>query len=118
MTPILRPTNHEERLYNRVHKTTRCSIERSFGCLKSRWRILDHTGGTLCYSPAKSAKIIVACCILHNICRRNGTEIIEDTNSIAPSLLDIQQDELNSSTTGNDTRSRLIRFISSNQNNS
>ena len=33
---------------------TRSLIERSFGTLKSRWRILDHIGGTLCYTPTIS----------------------------------------------------------------
>ena len=43
--------------------------------MKSSWRILDHTGGTLCYSPSKVAIMTNACCVLHNICRRSGTPL-------------------------------------------
>ena len=50
-------------------------IERLFGILKSRWCISDHPGGTPCYSPSQVAKITIACCVLHNICRRSGTPL-------------------------------------------
>ena len=43
-------------------------IERSFGILKMRWRILI---GKFAMGLKKSAKLL--CCVLHNICRRNGT---------------------------------------------
>ena len=75
ITPVSRPTTRGENKVNRAHKKTRSLIERLFGILKRRWRILDHTGGTLCYSPSKVAKITIACCVLHNICRRGGTPL-------------------------------------------
>lgn len=37
-----------------------------------RWRILDKSGGYLCYRPEKVAKIALSCCILHNLCRRRN----------------------------------------------
>jgi len=77
MTPYPNPNTASERKFNLLHRKTRCVIEQSFGVLKSRWRILDHTGGSLCYSPAKVAKIIITCCMLHNICRRNGTPLVD-----------------------------------------
>lgn len=49
-------------------------ISRAFGVLKMRWRIIDHTGGMLCYTPEKASKIIMACFILHNICRRKNIQ--------------------------------------------
>ena len=58
--------------YNLAHQKTRSIIEKAFGILRSRWRILDHTGGRLCYAHQKVSKIAMTCCVLHNICRRNG----------------------------------------------
>ena len=48
MTPIAQPATSLERYFNEVHRKTRCLIEKTFGVLKSRWRILDHTGGSMC----------------------------------------------------------------------
>ena len=63
MTPFGTPIC--EKKFNLLHQKTRRVIEQAFGVLKSRWRILDHTGGSLCYSPAKVSKIatvlLVAC---------------------------------------------------------
>ena len=70
-----RPITERENKFNRAHKKKRSLIERSLGILKSRWRILDHTGGTLSCSPSKVGKITIACCILPNICRRSGTPL-------------------------------------------
>ena len=51
MTPLSNPVSFPEQKYNIAHQKTRSIIERAFGILKSRWRILDHTGGWLCYAP-------------------------------------------------------------------
>ena len=67
----------EERRYNNLLRRTRNLIEIAFGVLKSWWRILDHSGGGLCcYKPKKVCKISVTCCVLHNICRRNWTSVL------------------------------------------
>ena len=66
-------------------------MEQAFGVLKSRWRILDHTGGSLCYSPVKVAKITLACCVLHNICPRHGTPIL-GTQTL-PSPLNVEDED-------------------------
>ena len=76
LTPIANPRCAEESKYNNLHRKTQNFIERAFAVLKSRWRISDHTGGSLCYTPEKVRKITVNCCVLHNICRRNGTPIL------------------------------------------
>ena len=57
-----------------MHRKTRCVIERSFGVLKMRWKIFDRK---VCYGPEKVCKIASTCCVLHNICRRNGTLLPE-----------------------------------------
>ena len=50
MTPFLSPVTSSERRYNRAFLKTR-KIECKFGIWKSRWRSMDKTGGSLCYSP-------------------------------------------------------------------
>ena len=56
------PTNARE-LFNLRHSSLRVIVERAFGALKNRFRILDnkpfHTYKT-------QVKLVLACCILHN----------------------------------------------------
>ena len=68
MTPVGRPTTAGEHAYNNGHVKTRVVIEQTFGVLKSRFRCLHESGGTLQYGPIKSAHIAVACMLLHNNC--------------------------------------------------
>ncbi|TXG53527.1 hypothetical protein EZV62_018783 [Acer yangbiense] len=77
------PVNHEE-YFNMKHSSARNVIERCFGLLKLRWAILRSPS----FYPLKThCKIIVACCLLHNLIRREISidpmehelsEIIED----------------------------------------
>ena len=64
-------------------------ICRSFGVLKQRWRILDHSGGRLCNQPEKAAQITLACFILHNFCRRKGVpdKSYQDAATMVPQRL-------------------------------
>jgi hypothetical protein len=75
LTPVNNPTTNAEERYNAAHIRTRNVIERAFGVLKSRFRSLDTSGGTLMYSPRKACDITVACVILHNICISNRIPI-------------------------------------------
>ncbi|KAK3183400.1 hypothetical protein Dsin_030686 [Dipteronia sinensis] len=77
------PINHEE-YFNMKHSSARNVIERCFGLLKLRWAILRSPSF---YPLKKHCKIIVACCLLHNLIRREMSvdpighelsEIIED----------------------------------------
>ena len=70
LTPYLNPTTQAERLYNRLHKKARCTIERTFGVLKSRFHCISKFGGALMYSPDRCCNIVVSTAILHNICNR------------------------------------------------
>ncbi|KPJ12585.1 Putative nuclease HARBI1 [Papilio machaon] len=64
MTPILDDATAQK--YTAVHGKARVSIENTFGRLKNRWRCLCKDR-TLHYAPEKCAKIITACCVLHNL---------------------------------------------------
>lgn len=74
MTPLNRPVTNAEMRYQAAHTKTRCTIERAFGLLKSRFRCLDDSGGILSYTPQKVCRITVACCVLHNLCLNAGIE--------------------------------------------
>ncbi|XP_063956755.1 putative nuclease HARBI1 [Lytechinus pictus] len=68
LTPIPRPANPAEVRFNRSLTKTRVCVERAFGLLKSRFRCLDDSGGILCYPIERTCKIIMTCCVLHNVC--------------------------------------------------
>ena len=60
------PTTHDE-FFNMKHSTSRNVIERCFGLLKLCWDILRSPCFYLVKTPCK---IILACCLLHNLIRR------------------------------------------------
>ncbi|XP_056011501.1 putative nuclease HARBI1 [Ostrea edulis] len=74
LTPFAQPSNQQEQrsyyylllLYNRAHCSTRNTVERAFGVLKSRFRCMHKTGGTLQFGSEKCIKIIECCFRLHN----------------------------------------------------
>jgi len=60
------PSNHEE-YFNMKHASARNVIERCFGLIKARWGILRSPS----FYPIKiQCRIITACCLLHNLIRR------------------------------------------------
>ncbi|KAJ1192329.1 hypothetical protein NDU88_001640 [Pleurodeles waltl] len=77
MTPFGNPSTAAERAYNDAHGRTRSIVERTFGILKSRFRCLDITGGSLLYSPEMVDRIILTCAILHNICIKINIPLLE-----------------------------------------
>ncbi|RVE43608.1 hypothetical protein evm_011728 [Chilo suppressalis] len=81
MTPIDNAveTSPEGR-YNAIQKRARSTIERTFGILKGRWRCLL-AARELHYCPETAGKIILACCVLHNICIRAGIDVPELTEN-------------------------------------
>lgn len=66
LTPFLDPRTPQEQRYNSAHCTTRNTVERAFGVLKSRFRCIHKTGGSLQFAPEKCIKIIECCLRLHN----------------------------------------------------
>jgi hypothetical protein len=55
--------------FNHAHSSLRNVIERAFGVLKMKWRILL---GIPSYAPKTQTQIICACMALHNFIRING----------------------------------------------
>ena len=63
--------------FNRAHKTTRCTIERSFGIVKKRFHVLH---SEIRMSPTKVSWVIVACCVLHNLAIDLNMPLYDDWN--------------------------------------
>lgn len=78
LTPLLHPRTHQEISYNSRHTKTRVTVERCFGILKSRFRCLHKSGGSLQYVPEKCAKITAACLYLHNLCVKQRLPLPEE----------------------------------------
>lgn len=76
MTPY-RDNGHltlHEKHYKRLLSANRVTIERSFGLLKGRFKRLQY----LVTADVETAlKIVVACCVFHNICILNSDSIEE-----------------------------------------
>jgi hypothetical protein len=58
-------------MFNHLHSSLRNVIERSFGVLKMKWRILQHLPS---YPMEKQIKIIIACMALHNFIRDSALD--------------------------------------------
>lgn len=80
MTPLRHPRGHAELEYNKAHRKTRNLIERTIALLKMRFLCLARPGGELLYAPEKVAKIILACCVLHNICKGYHVQLEEEAD--------------------------------------
>lgn len=77
MTPIINavPGSAEDN-YTKVHCRARNTIERCIGVLKACWRcLLAHR--VLHYDHNFVAKIINACCVLHNIANKQRVPVVE-----------------------------------------
>lgn len=65
LTPVKNPTSPSELKYNEAHRKTRHRIDMTFNLLKKRFSCLL---STLRVSLDKIISIILAVCVLHNIC--------------------------------------------------
>ncbi|WAR31749.1 HARB1-like protein [Mya arenaria] len=66
--------NTQFKLFYSAHKTTRSRVERGIGQLKRRWGILN---GEIGLKPEKACKVIIACAVLHNICKRRNIPLFD-----------------------------------------
>jgi hypothetical protein len=80
-----KPQNQRE-LFNLRHSSLRVTVERAFGALKNRFRILDNKP----FHPYKTqVKMVLACCILHNWILRHGhDEHVPDEETWVPNTND------------------------------
>uniref|UniRef100_A0A2H1WPM8 SFRICE_013477 n=1 Tax=Spodoptera frugiperda TaxID=7108 RepID=A0A2H1WPM8_SPOFR len=75
MTPIPKITKKSpvspEKYYTNVHAQAHSAVTDTIKQLKSRWKCLQANCNKQ-FDPPTVAMMIVACCILHNICNRRG----------------------------------------------
>ncbi|KAB0795339.1 hypothetical protein PPYR_06811 [Photinus pyralis] len=83
LTPILNPENPGQQQYNERVCSVRSIIERCNGVLKNRFRCLLRYR-TLHYHPTTAAKIVNACCVLHNLCIVRNTPEPDDPHIEEP----------------------------------
>lgn len=69
------PSNASQIDFNVALRKARSTVERTFGRLKERWRLLR---SALEFETEMNPLIVVCCCVLHNVCEMNSLEIIED----------------------------------------
>ncbi|XP_069075240.1 putative nuclease HARBI1 [Pleurodeles waltl] len=100
MTPSAKPNTAEKRAYNEGHHQTPNVVERTFGILKSRFRYLDLTGGSLLYAPPILCKIILTCAILHNICVQMNVPL-DNQFAVPPEEEEDSADDLEGGTSQN-----------------
>lgn len=81
LTPLNNPETEAERRYNSAHIKTRNTIERTFGVLKRRFPCLSLG---LRVSVDKAAAIIIATCVLHNICINMLDNLVAEDEVDAP----------------------------------
>ncbi|KPP79692.1 putative nuclease HARBI1 [Scleropages formosus] len=74
MTPLQYPETPADFRYNMAHAATHEIVDRTFRAIQTRFRCLDGSKGYLQYSPEKCARIILACCVLHNVSLQSGLD--------------------------------------------
>ena len=89
----------------------RVCIERAFGFLKGRWRILLKR---IDISPDRASKIFTVCCVLHNILQSQG-EGYEDIDFQVES--EENEDRMLAKADGEDLRAALARHVNKELNN-
>lgn len=87
--------------YNTKHAKTRVIIERAFGMLLGRFRKLKYV---YAYNTEFVPFIILACCILHNICINNE----EEEMVIDPAHINMHQIDFGADLEGNIKRDSLL----------
>ena len=89
--PRTRRYSNNRDLYNHRHAQLRNCVEKAFGILKKRFKILR----TAIPFPFKVQKrIVMACCIIHNFIRRNQGNDKYFNMSLAPMPPDHDEDDI------------------------
>lgn len=83
----------EEVNFNTTLSQARSAVERAFGLLKTRWRCLYKK---LEQNLENIPMVIIACCVLHNICQDRNYEVLDDEDrAFLEAVIAEEQDERN-----------------------
>eukprot|EP00794_Sanderia_malayensis_P020755 gene20755-22781_t len=67
--PYRKSMPEHQNAFNLALSQARVSIERAFGVLKERWRVLL---GKVCLEPSLTVDLVIACIVFHNICQERN----------------------------------------------
>ncbi len=81
--------NRSQRRFNKTLSSARSTVERAFGILKARWRILLKRLDNLFENIPE---VILSCCILHNFCQEASEEF--DDEEILHRIISIDREYL------------------------
>jgi hypothetical protein len=85
----------KEEIFNYTHSSLRNVVERAFGVMKMKWRMLRDVPP---YSTVKQSMIICSCMALHNFMRTSGVhdrhfeQLNRDANYVPPEAFEFQPD--------------------------
>ena len=112
MVPFLEAETSAQERYNSCHKKSRCVIERSFGCLKSRFRCLcKDSNGAIMFEPDVACAIIISCMVIHNYCIDRNFPMTVD-GSIIDNMRDSSSDKQLPTSTTSDKKLTEAGFLS------
>jgi hypothetical protein len=79
------PVQNEKELFNLRHSSLKVTVERAFGSLKRRFKILDDA---VPFFPFPTqVEVVVAACIIHNwVIEDGGNDLIISENDDLPSI--------------------------------
>ena len=80
--------SQEEKKFNKALSSARVTVEQAFGLLKARWRCLLKR---LDNEIENISNIIIACCVLHNICAMRGDSYIDNDEVLQQVLAEERQ---------------------------
>lgn len=84
MTPIPKITKKSpvspEKYYSNIHAQAHGAVLETIKQLKTRWKCLQANSNKQ-FDPPTVAMMIVACCVLHNMCNRRGLPIVPMTQT-------------------------------------
>jgi hypothetical protein len=118
LTPIVdaAPGSAED-FYTKRHCAARNRVERTIGLLKARWRCLLKDR-VLHYKPEMVAKMVNACCVLHNKCNRSrlpspdmGSEQVYDEPHLDASTQPPHLSQPEELRRGQDARERIVQSL-------
>lgn len=69
-----------EKYYMNIHSQTHLVVLETIKQLKSRWKCLQATCNKQ-FDPQTVAMMVIACCVLHNICNSHGLPIVQMTQT-------------------------------------
>ncbi|XP_072268052.1 putative nuclease HARBI1 isoform X2 [Pyxicephalus adspersus] len=72
MTAVRHPWSEAEHNYNKALHKSRGIVEQTIRLVKAGFLCLAWPGGELLYAPWKAVRVIMACCVLHNLSLHHG----------------------------------------------